>query len=36
LADPDRQLPPEYTTDGLHLASAAYRIWEDKIRPFLD
>ncbi len=36
LADPDNQLPAQYTTDGVHLSQAAYRIWEDSLRPFLE
>lgn len=36
LADVDRQLPAEYTSDGVHLTSPAYRLWEDLLRPFID
>ena len=32
LADPDHQLRLDYTTDGLHLTPAAYRVWEDRLR----
>lgn len=35
LADEDRQLPADRTTDGLHLSSQAYRLWEDLIRTVL-
>lgn len=35
LANEDKQLPPEYTTDGIHLSRAAYRVWEDLLRPYL-
>jgi len=36
LADPDQQLPAKYTTDGVHLSPAAYRIWEGRLRPVLE
>lgn len=35
LADEDYQLRLEYTSDGLHLTPEAYRIWEERLRPFL-
>lgn len=35
LADEDKQLPPEHTTDGVHLSRSAYRLWEDLLRPYL-
>ncbi len=36
LADPDQQLALEYTSDGVHLTPAAYRVWEDRLRPLLE
>ncbi len=35
LADEDGQLRLEYTTDGLHLTEAAYRVWAGRIGPYL-
>lgn len=35
LADRNHQLRLEYTNDGLHLLPAAYRAWEEAIRPFV-
>ncbi|MGL4208134.1 MAG: GDSL-type esterase/lipase family protein [Candidatus Adiutrix sp.] len=36
LADEDLQLQPDFTTDGLHLSPAAYKVWEEAIRPFIE
>lgn len=36
LADEDRQLRLSYTTDGLHLTEAAYAVWAEALRPFLN
>lgn len=36
LADADRQLGLEYTTDGLHLTGAAYAVWSGLIRPLVE
>jgi len=36
LADPDHQLRLDFTTDGVHLTPAAYRVWEDRLRRDLD
>lgn len=36
LADADRQLPAEYTSDGVHLTAPAYRLWEGLLRPFIE
>ncbi|UQZ90408.1 hypothetical protein C4J81_14820 [Deltaproteobacteria bacterium Smac51] len=36
LADEDRQLRLNYTTDGLHLTDEAYKVWAGGISPFLE
>lgn len=36
MADADRQLRLDYTTDGLHLNEAAYKVWAAAIEPFLE
>jgi Lysophospholipase L1 and related esterases len=36
MADPDRQLALDYTSDGLHLTPAAYQVWADRIRPLIE
>jgi len=36
LADENHQLRLDYTSDGLHLTPAAYRVWENRLRPFID
>jgi lysophospholipase L1-like esterase len=36
LADEDKQLRLDYTTDGLHLTEAAYTVWTETIRPFVE
>lgn len=28
----DGRLPPEYTSDGLHISNTGYRLWRDKIQ----
>lgn len=35
MADPDRQLRLEYTSDGLHLTPAAYQVWVERIGPLV-
>ncbi len=35
LADEDHQLRLNHTSDGLHLTPEAYRVWEERLRPFL-
>lgn len=32
MADGHMRLRPEYTSDGLHLSPAGYRIWEEAVR----
>ena len=34
LADENYQLRLDYTIDGLHLLPEAYRVWEDRLRPY--
>ncbi|MDR1921212.1 MAG: GDSL-type esterase/lipase family protein [Candidatus Adiutrix sp.] len=36
LADEDLQLRPEMTSDGVHLTPAAYRLLENRLRPFIN
>ena len=33
--DNDNEMKNEYTTDGIHLNKAGYRIWEEKIKNFI-
>ena len=35
LADENHQLRLDYTSDGLHLTPEAYRVWENRLRPFI-
>jgi len=35
LADEANQLRLDYTSDGLHLLPEAYRVWENRLRPFI-
>ena len=36
LANEDQQLDLDYTTDGIHLTPAAYEIWSQKLKPYLN
>ena len=36
FCDEDRQLRLDYTSDGLHLTEAGYKVWAEKIRPFIE
>lgn len=36
LADENHQLRLDYTSDGLHLLPEAYRVWENRLRPFIN
>lgn len=35
LADPDGELDPRYSSDGLHLSGAGYRAWAAALLPYL-
>ncbi len=35
LADPDGELDPRYSSDGLHLSGAGYRAWAAAVPPYL-
>jgi len=35
LADPDGELDPRYSSDGLHLSGAGYRAWAAALVPYL-
>lgn len=35
LADPDGELDPRYSNDGLHLSGAGYRAWAAAVLPYL-
>lgn len=35
MCDADGYLKPEYTSDGLHLSAAGYRVWETVLKDFL-
>jgi lysophospholipase L1-like esterase len=35
LADASGELDPRYSSDGLHLTGAGYRMWADALRPYL-
>jgi lysophospholipase L1-like esterase len=35
LADPDGELDPRYSSDGLHLSGAGYRAWAAAVLPYL-
>ncbi|MDR1606952.1 MAG: GDSL-type esterase/lipase family protein [Deltaproteobacteria bacterium] len=35
MAGPDQELPNDFTDDGVHLTSAAYRVWEKELKAFL-
>ncbi len=35
MADETGSLKAEYTFDGLHLTEKAYRVWADKLKPYL-
>ena len=35
LADADAELDPRYSSDGLHLTAAGYRVWASALRPYL-
>lgn len=35
LADPDGELDPQYSNDGLHLSGAGYRAWAAALAPYL-
>ena len=35
LADASGELDPRYSSDGLHLTGAGYRVWADALRPYL-
>jgi lysophospholipase L1-like esterase len=35
LADPDGEIDPRYSSDGLHLSGAGYRAWAAAVLPYL-
>ncbi|HEY6179651.1 MAG TPA: GDSL-type esterase/lipase family protein, partial [Kofleriaceae bacterium] len=35
LADASGELDPRYSSDGLHLTAAGYRVWAGALRPYL-
>jgi len=35
LADASGELEMRYSSDGLHLTGAGYRVWADTLRPYL-
>ncbi|MDR2422345.1 MAG: GDSL-type esterase/lipase family protein [Deltaproteobacteria bacterium] len=35
MADPEQELPDDFTDDGVHLTKKAYRVWRNELKTFL-